>query len=128
MTPTRSKAKADGELTHETLIRIADRIALPRHWTTGAVARDASGQPAPYRSRRAVCWCLNGAMLLETDGEAMRVVGLVYRRLQNAAEALYPDEMGFVAVNDHRGHDAALAVAGRARDVAAEIVRGEIAS
>jgi hypothetical protein len=115
----RAKAKTEPELIHDALIRIVDRITPPKQWTQRAVARNASGQPESYNARQAVCWCLNGAMLVETSGPNAMLAGRVYRYLNDAADALYPDESGYVAVNDYLGHDAALAVARRARDAAA---------
>ena len=38
------------------------RIADPKNWTQGEMARDGSGKACPARSPNAVCWCAMGAV------------------------------------------------------------------
>lgn len=41
----------------------SELLATPEKWTTGELARDAQGEPVSEDNERAVCWCINGAML-----------------------------------------------------------------
>ena len=41
---------------------LQDLFTSPDKWTQGAYARDASGYSVSPISRRAVAWCLNGAL------------------------------------------------------------------
>ena len=64
----------------EILTAARKRIEDPKHWTKGAFARDAEGNPtAKTRSSDAVCWCSHGAVLFinEAAGEVSRATGLL---------------------------------------------------
>lgn len=44
-------------------------LAEPKHWTKGAMARDATGRPCTSNSPKAVCWCIEGAIEKATRSE-----------------------------------------------------------
>lgn len=42
-------------------VKIKELFSDPSRWTQGAFARDKDGNEVSPRSRKAVCWCLEGA-------------------------------------------------------------------
>ena len=84
------------------LIRARRRITDPRHWTTGAFARDAAGRKAFPRSAAAVAWCALGAVEVEVSRGSTNSAW-ARDRLARAAGGLAPS-----FVNDERGHAAVL--------------------
>lgn len=40
---------------------VRELLSVPGRWTQGRMARGASGEPRPWPSSEAVCWCLVGA-------------------------------------------------------------------
>lgn len=50
-------------MTPAELLRAARaKIADPKHWTQGELARDSGGRPVGPRNPGAVCWCSMGAL------------------------------------------------------------------
>lgn len=88
------------------------RIADPKNWTQGALARDSNGREAPEASEKAVCWCARGAYYAEDfssfyGGEEM---------LDLAAMELFDSYVE--NVNDYRQHSDVLALYDRAIELA----------
>lgn len=44
------------------LSEVRELLSDKSRWTKGSYARDKDGQPVGVRSRKAVCWCLEGAI------------------------------------------------------------------
>lgn len=55
------------------LRRVRVRIGMPERWTKGWMARDANGHRANRSSVDAVCWCVDGAILVESEADSVRV-------------------------------------------------------
>jgi len=82
------------------LIRQArNRIADKKHWTTGALARDAYGHRVGPKSDEAVCWCALGA-LRRGAKEASDV--------SRACVLLGHSSAWLSEINDRLGHQAVL--------------------
>lgn len=45
------------------LAEVVKVLESPGYWTSGALARDAAGDPCGPRSPQAVCWSLDGALV-----------------------------------------------------------------
>lgn len=43
------------------------RPFIEKGWTQDTMARDKRGLSVPFQSSRAVCWCLQGAMFVQTE-------------------------------------------------------------
>ncbi|BAU93431.1 hypothetical protein MPPM_4826 [Methylorubrum populi] len=95
----RSMASAD-------ILRAARaRITPLRSWTTEYSARNSDGHYVDPLDRTAACWCTLGSICAEGG----RPGGPEQRLAQRACEKLYGS--AFIgAVQDRRGHDAALAI------------------
>ena len=52
--------------------QVRELLAVPERWTQGWLARDANGVGCPPTSKRAVCWCLDGAMRRVTRNQVLR--------------------------------------------------------
>lgn len=53
----------------EILIAARAKIEAPERWTQGAYAKDVDGQQADPCGKRAICWCIYGAVMATTDGD-----------------------------------------------------------
>jgi hypothetical protein len=51
----------------EALLKTKELIATPDKWTQGVDARNIVGQPVDPKSKRAVCYCLYGALIKVTN-------------------------------------------------------------
>lgn len=52
-------------MLRDTLVRTRELLSDPSHWTKDAYARDEHGDTLLHTSRRAVCWCLSGAVRIQ---------------------------------------------------------------
>jgi hypothetical protein len=55
-----------GNRTVETLTAARKRIETPERWTKRSFARDAYGVSESMTSHKAVCWCAEGSMIIES--------------------------------------------------------------
>lgn len=49
--------------------RAADRLEKPGAWIQHILARNANGYSVMPRDKDAICWCLTGALILESGGD-----------------------------------------------------------
>jgi len=96
----------------QVLINARALIADPAHWTTSTLARTADDHVVDWYDRSATKWCAQGAIyraaydLVGDPKEATRIGNEV-------AKSVCPTRWlrgGLPAINDARGHAAALAV------------------
>lgn len=94
------------------VLRVArELVARPGGWCQRALARTASGHPAPTHSREAVCFCARGA-LMRAAGMQPELV-LFSPRAEAALDAAAREQgfIGFVGYNDAPGRTQAEVVA-----------------
>ena len=98
--------RAEYRAAAKLLEKVIGILANPKAWTKRFNARDANGWSIDPTNRRAVCFCLNGAMIKAQGPLSRDPKHGVYAR-QNAAQLL-ADVIGYspVAFNDmvHRRH------------------------
>lgn len=89
----------------QTIQEIAADIAKelreqPSRWTTGCLARDASGRTVPYGEDTAVCWCLMGHLLRRApNADAYRLGAPFFAALGLDRGK---DDVGFSTINDDK--------------------------
>lgn len=99
-------------------------LIIRRGWTTGCLARLATGQPVEATHPAACCWCADGAILKVAATHTQRgsVVHDAYRYLREAIDGdfvlpTHSDGMRIVGYNDQL-QDQAAAVAWFERAIA----------
>lgn len=88
------------------LVAVRSRLASPSAWTQGLSARDAAGSGVNQYSRRATCWCLHAALMVESA----RLKTMVSEPYQAIHDII--GEEPIIEWNDHprRTHDDVLKV------------------
>lgn len=85
-------------------------ISVPERWTRKAMARDRYNAPVLATSSKAVCWCLDGALLMVGAGVPFKLI--------HDAEGFLTRASGwcFISWQDHfsRTHAEVMAMCGRA--------------
>lgn len=83
----------------EILVAARKRISEPSRWTQGAYARNQYGAITDHSAPDAVCWCVEGALLRETQG----LVHL-YNEAINYLDRLLPPYTELHTFNDRTKH------------------------
>jgi hypothetical protein len=94
------------------LKRVRRRLIPRGSWTRGTNARDAQGDPIHYAGQRATCWCLVGAVLLEsgTTGNEYPATTCFSEIAQTLKRDVQDDINAVWAFNDSATHKEVLAV------------------
>lgn len=103
--------------TAEILLEAGKRIAEQRRWTTGAMARDAAGNPIMPTARKAVAFDAIGSVMKacrlnpedeKADFRKWNAAAPAMGELHSASNRLYRRTLE--GVNDDLGHEAVLCV------------------
>jgi hypothetical protein len=119
---TTAEATAVDAAATKILQAVHERLSDKSRWTKGGNAHSEDGTWVGYESPRAVCWCLRGALWLESDialgirsaylmDSAQPVLKEVFRRLGYSVDAhMGAHTLGKLAThtNDSLGYDAVM--------------------
>lgn len=93
----------------DVLTKVRERISTPERWTTQFFAKDINNLWVDMDSEKAVCWCLSGAIYVETTPDRNRC--WVINKLLNTKIIEYTNYRydRFIGFNDSSTHTEVLA-------------------